>query len=165
LIDHTVDRTLSLRHIPPEAPDEPQVGVGIDKDLDVEQLPKGWDCEDENSFDENYRLRLDPLGGGDADVASEIVNWQGSSLTHFQQAEVPFQELLFDRIGVVEVVMRTLMIGKMGQVVVIPILTDDDNPFLSDATHDFVGYRRLARPGAACHADAESLHWFALSVR
>jgi len=66
---------------------------------------------------------------------------------------------------VVKVVLRTVMTVKMGQVVVLPILVDDDNLVPSNPTHDLVGYCRFAGTGAACHANAESLHRSALSIR
>lgn len=56
------------------------------------------------------------------------------------------------------------MIVKMGQVMVVPILIDDDNPIPSDPTHDLVGHCRLSRTGAACHANAESLQRSGLFV-
>ena len=89
--DDSVDSSSALRHVPPQPSDEPQVSVCIDKVVDVEQISNGWNCQDEYSFDEYYRLRINPHPGDGTNVASKLVYRQRGGLAGFENFNVLLQ--------------------------------------------------------------------------
>jgi len=74
LVNDRIGGAPALGDIALQAADEPQVGIGIYKDLDVEQLAQGFLGEDQDAVHDDHPLRLHPDGFAGARMGGEVVN-------------------------------------------------------------------------------------------
>ena len=73
LLDDAFQCSPTFLHVAFQAPDESDVRIGIDKDLDIQQLSDFGQCKNQNPLDENNGLRLDRLGLRESLVATEVI--------------------------------------------------------------------------------------------
>jgi hypothetical protein len=141
-----------------QSSDESEVSIGVDEDLHVEELPQRRYRKYQNALENNDWLWFDPFGFRKTHMVAEIVDRERRRLTSLEKAKVLHEQLFFDRIRMVEVVLWAPVIFKMGKIVVIPVLVHGDDALGTDSTNDLIGNRGFARAAAACHSDTKSLH-------
>jgi len=71
LAQHVLDGAAALGHVAAEPPDQPDVGVGVDVDLEVEQVAQRRLDEDQDPSSKDDGLRLDAAGALGAPVATK----------------------------------------------------------------------------------------------
>lgn len=74
LAQDVVDVPAALLHVAPDAADQAHVGVGVDVDLEVEELTDRRLGEEQDPFGQHHRARLDAAGLPLAPVVDEVVD-------------------------------------------------------------------------------------------
>src|SRR6202043_4040811 len=124
----------------PEAGDEPQVGIGVDVDLEVEELPQAGLDEDQDAFQEDDRQRQDPAGAVRPAVAYEVVDRYLHRMAGLERREMSDEEVVVDRARMVEVVLQQVRLAAPVDVAVVAVLLDEGDAVLArgleNRTHD-----------------------------
>mmetsp|Transcript_43711 Transcript_43711/g.137262 ORF Transcript_43711/g.137262 Transcript_43711/m.137262 type:complete len:251 (-) Transcript_43711:387-1139(-) len=149
LVDDTRDVAATLAHVAQEPPDEARVGVGVHKDLNVEQISELVMREDEDPLDEDDRARHHVDGLRLARVRAEVVLRHLDLLTAQQRLDVLEQQLRVERVGVVKVALLALLRRQVRQVLVVVVVADERDVIRTKRLEDGRGQRRLARSAPA----------------
>jgi hypothetical protein len=110
LVDNRFGRPAPFNQVSLEAADKSQIRVGVDKDLHIENFPENGLGEDENSFNQDKTLRLDQGETVCSGVGSEVVNGEVDGFARFEIIDMLSQEGGFQRIGVVKIDLRPLLV-------------------------------------------------------
>ncbi len=108
-----------------EAAEESDVARRIDEDGEVEQLAQAWALQYKEAFDDNDGRGAKGDGLGSAGEAGEFVAWGLDGAAGGEVAEVRFEQVELEGVGVVEVGLLRLGGGQVGEVAVVPVLLDD----------------------------------------
>src|SRR5450756_1464846 len=79
---HGLDRAAPLARVSQQSADEPDIGVCVDVELDVQQITQGRVLQHKDTLEDDDRLRLDVVGPGLTLIAGVAVNL---SLIHISE--------------------------------------------------------------------------------
>jgi hypothetical protein len=136
-----------------DAAGEADVVGCVDVDAEVVKRVECGVVEREDSFDENEATGNDGLeGSGDAGVVGEVVDGAVDGVAGGERADVLYEELACEGVGVVEVLLVARIQRKLAEVAVIEIEREECGVKLRGK---LAGERGLAGAGAAGDADED----------
>ncbi len=153
LLDHLLHGAAALFDVALQAADEPQIGVGVHEDLDVHQFAQRGIFENQNAVNDDGRARLDAHHFRQAAVRGEVVRGAVNGFPGAQLADVLDQQRRINGIGMVVIELGALVERKLGMVLVIRVVRENDGVFLGERFDNFAGDRGLARSRPAADAD------------
>ena len=136
-----------------DAADEADVGFGINKDFDVHQFAQFGFGEDEDAFDEDDGGGGDGGGFGAAGVVGEGIDGELDGAAGAKFADVGGEEVAFEGVGVVVVLLGALGEGQVGHVAVVGVVGEIGDVAGADLIEDGTGDGGFAGGGSA--GDAE----------
>ncbi len=164
LFDDAFDGAAALGDVALQPADEPDVGVRVDVDLHVEDLPELGLGVDEDAVHEDDLARLDAARLGRAAVDLEVVDRRLDDHPLLERLEVAHEKLALERVRMVEVLPVEDVLRQVDEVAVIRVVGEDRDPLRPHARHDRVRDGRLARARSARDADQERRHLKASSI-
>jgi len=157
LFNDRVEGAMALIDIALHTADQSDIGIRVDINHDVEQLPELGLVEHEDALDDDHQSGLDPQGLVGPRMAGKIVDGDIDRLAIPQFADVSDDIFVVEGVGMVEVDGTTLFVGEMRQVLVVRIVMnigDVRRPYFID---DGVGDGCLARTRPSCYPDDHHL--------
>ncbi len=143
----------ALAHVAIDAAVEADFVGGVDVDAEVVERYEFWVVERENAFDEDDAGGDDGVeDAGDAGVVGEIVTRTLDGVAVAEAVDVLDEELGFQGVGVVEVLLVALVEGKLREVAVVPVEWEIGGVELGG---ELFGESGFAGAGTARDADEE----------
>ena len=136
LIPHRVEGTTAVLHVALPPPNKPQIGIGINVDLEIHQIPQRRLVQDEDSLDDDRRPRLDPDGLFGTIVDGEVVDRAIYGTPGHQATNVLHQQITLHRIRMVVVDLGALFERKVLQIAVVGVVLDESDVVMTDRLHD-----------------------------
>jgi hypothetical protein len=155
LIAHRGEAAAALLEVAADAAHQPDVGVGVDEDLDVELIADRGLDEDQDALDQNQRRRLDVAGLGPAGVGDEVVDRHVDRVAGLELGQVLGEERAVEGRRMVVVDLGAGGRRQVALVLVVRVMIDDRAATGRDRGGQLGGDRRLAGAGAAGDADRE----------
>src|SRR6266540_5752226 len=93
----------SLRNVAAQTANETNVVRRIDKDFDIQLLKQTRIGKDQYAFHDHNWLGFDRASFVEARVCLEIVDWQINRLACFQPANMVDEQVVIERVGMIEV--------------------------------------------------------------
>src|SRR6266700_7227768 len=148
LLDNGIQRPPAFRNITPQAPDETNIVGRINEDLNVHLLEQPWFGEDQNSFDDYNRFRIDAGSVGQTRVRAKVVDRQFDRLAGPQFLQVINQQLVVESIGMIKVGLITIIQRHVLEIPVVQILLNEKHLVRAHRRKYAIRDRRLSRSGA-----------------
>ncbi len=143
----------ALAHVTVDAALEADFVGGVDVDAEVVERVELGVVEGEDAFDENEFGGGDGLEGfGDAGVGGKVVDGALDGMAGGERADVLDDELGFERVGVVEVVLFAGFEGELREVAVVEVEREECGFELAG---EFAGEGGFAGAGTAGDADED----------
>ena len=156
LLHDGFERTAARLNVPHQPPHEADVRRRIDEQFDVDALAQLGLGENQNALHDDHAPRLDALRFLSSGVRSKVVAGHFDRRSFSQHVEMTHEQLRLQRIGMVEVDLRSLLVGKSVEVAVVGIVRDPLDAIAADAVVDRLRHGRLPRTGPAGDSDD---HW------
>ena len=122
LRDDRLHRSSSLTHIAQDASCQAHIGIGIDKDLDIQDVAQLLILENEDSVDDDNLRRLDSQSLLRAVVLHKRVGWAIDRLTLLESLDMLDHKPSIEGLGVVVVELCALLVGQLRVGFVIKIM-------------------------------------------
>lgn len=151
--DGLIEAAAALVHIALDDTDEPFVGAGIDKHLQVEDFRQVRVGEDEDALYDDHLRWCDGNGLLPAAARDVRVGWHLDAAARLQLLDVVRQQRPLDGRRMVEVDGLPLLLREHAIVLVISILRDYTHTLLRDGLDDFFHYGGLSRTGPTGNSD------------
>lgn len=155
LLDDGFSGAAALAHIAAHAADEAEIGVGVHKDFNVQEIAKRRIFKDENAFHDQRGARFEVNGRRHTAMLREIIDGPLNSVAFAQGLYMADEQRCIERIGVIEILLGAFFDGEMRQIFVIVILLEYQNFIFGEGFDQAIGDRRLAGSGAAGNSDCE----------
>ena len=156
LRNDALKRPAAVTHIAQRTAQNAHVGVGLDKDLDVEQVAQRGILEDQDAFHDHHLARLHQLGPFGALMLRVGVDGTANGLARLQLAEVLHHQIGVKRVGMVVVLLAALLKGAVLTLVVAVMVDDAD--VVGEMPLQMRSQRGFAGTGAAGDSDEKSAH-------
>src|SRR5262249_43020532 len=153
LLDHGLERPPALVNISIQPANEPNIGIGIDKDLQVHQSAQSRVAEDQDSLEDDYRPGLDMGDLGPARMRLVVVDRLLYWLAGFQRFNMIDQQIGVESIRMIEVDVVAQLDRHIAQVAIIGILLQVDHARGADRLYYSVGDGGLSRPRSPSYPD------------
>jgi len=98
-----VDVPPAFGEVPLQAAQQPDVVVSVHEDAQVEAVTQAGHGEQEDSLHDHHRTGIDLPEQGPAGVGREVILGAGGGAASLQGAQVTEQEVVLQRVGLVEV--------------------------------------------------------------
>src|SRR5664280_1371634 len=151
---HGLDRAAPLARVPQEAADEPDVGIRVDVELDVQQVAQRRVLQHQDTLEDDDGLRFDVVGPELAFIASVTIHGHINRLATGQTLEMFDQQIIVIGTGMVVIDAALFLDGHTVEVPVVRILLVEDD-WLCGLMHDLLSHGGLARAGTAGDADKD----------
>src|SRR5262245_17628653 len=153
LFDDRFDRAPTFLNVALEPADETQVVSRIHEDFDVHQLPQRGVGEDQNAFEDQYRLRLDMDRLVPARMRGKVVNRRLDRLACAQRLHVINEQIVVQRVWMVEVYPVPQLDRHVSEVAIVTVLLQKDHTLVADVLQNAPRDGRLARSCAPTYSD------------
>ena len=158
LLDHAVQTAAALLHVAYQTAQDALVGIGIHKDLVVEQgaqlrLHKGQDA-----FHDQHRCGLDVLYLVAAVVVGVVVHRAVDGAACLQLLQMVDQQSVVKSVRMVVVQLAALLKGQLVVALVIAVVGDQAHFILAKTLLQPQSKGGLAAAGAACNANDQIIH-------
>lgn len=158
LVEDLVQGAAPLGGVSPNAPDEADVGIGIDEHLHVTELAHTRVPEQQDAIhDYDVRRRDDDLLIA-ARVVDEIVDWFFDRLARGKSLQLIDEKRPVERVGVIPVDLLAFGIGQVSKVEIVGVHVDERDGLRVQCLRDISRHGRFSRTGPAGDADDEWLH-------
>ena len=115
----------SLRHVASDSTQDALVGIYLDKDRHITEVPQALVGKKEDAFDENRRPRLNLDGLIKAIVLGEIVHRTLDCVSTFEFLEMLGEQIGLKRIGMIVVHCRALLKSNAGLLAIVVVVVKD----------------------------------------
>ena len=153
LSDNRFCRSPPLCNITLEPANRTDVVRRIDVNTDVEQIENPRFGEDQDAFDNDYRLGLDQFDLVTACVRFEIIERHLDRQILLQPPQMIDKHVAVDRIRMVKICLMTFIKRHVGEVSVIRILLDQNYFFSADRSNDRPRDRCFSRASSAANTN------------
>jgi hypothetical protein len=158
LRDDRIHRPSALGDISLQPAQESQIGVGVHKDLDIEEIAQGAVDKYQDPLDENDGTRLDAPQLRPPRMVGKIVRGHIDGAIGAQIHEMRNQKIRFKGIRVIVIDPRAFSQGQVAAVAIIRIMLQIYDAIRPDAFEDRVRNGRFARAGASGYSNEKRLH-------
>lgn len=158
LADDVLEVTAALVHIAQHAAQDALIGIGLDEDLEVEEIAQALILEDQDALDDDDLARLDDLRLLRARVAREVVDGTLDALSLAQRLEMRDEQVRLERVRMVVVDVLALLKRNLVMCPVV-IIVIDDRDAVPEMRLEPVRECGLARARAARNADNRRLQF------
>src|SRR6266571_8496842 len=149
LLDHGVQGPPAFRNVSPQAPDETNVVGRVNEDFNVHLLEQSWFGEDQNSFDDYNRFRIDAGSVRQTRVRAKVVDRQFDRLTGPQFLQMINQQLVVYGVWVIKVGLITIIQRHVLEIPIVQILLNEKHFVRTHRRQYPIRDRRLSRSSAA----------------
>ena len=154
LLAHRLERPAPVLDVAAQAAHHPEVGVGVDVDLEVHQPPQLGLVEHQDPLDDQHRDAVPPERWPRRPVVHrEVVGGPLDAASGQQFPQMLHQQAGLQRVGVVVVDLGPFLEREMGEIQVVGVVLDQRHVLGADLLHDLLGDGGLARPGASGEPD------------
>src|SRR6266496_991210 len=141
-------RAASLCDVAAQPANETNVVRRIDKHPNIQLLKQARIGKDQYAFHYHNRLGFDRASFVQATMCLEIVDWQFNRLARFQPANVLDEQIVIERVGMIEVSDLPIVERQIREVAIIRVLLNEDYFARLDRFQNAVRYCCLTRSGA-----------------
>ena len=151
-------RTSAVADVAQDAPGQPDVGIGIDEDLDVHQVAQLLVLEDQNAVDDDHFRRFDIHGLGHPVVVDERIDRMFDRHVLLQRLDVFDKHLRVECLRVVVIEFRTLLVGELRVGLVVVVVAERHHVVALEGFLQPLDERRFSRAGSSGHSDYRNFH-------
>ena len=156
LSHHGFQRAASLLHVPQGAAQDAHVGVGLHKDLNVQQIPQGLVLKDQDPLHDYHLGGLDLHRFISTVVDGVIVDGAVNGLAPLQRLQIGDHQLGIKGVRVVVILPAALREGAVLPLIVIVVMDHAD--IAAEAPGQVLRQCGFAGTGAAGDADENGVH-------
>ena len=124
LVSHGLEAAAALLEVTANAADQPDIGIGIDEDLDVHLLAQHRLGEHEDALHDHHARRLHPPRRRRTGVGGEVVDRDVDRLTVAQGTQMHREQVALERCRVVVVNLHALVEREVRLVAVVGVVLD-----------------------------------------
>lgn len=148
LPDDRIGGSRPFADIAQHPPDETDIGIRVDEDLDIQHRPQGGIRQHMEALDNDDRTRGQATGSGPPRVRGEIVDRDVDLLPRPQTHKVLDQGGRLEGIGVIVVDVRPVLDGEMAEIPIIRIMGYREHKLRTQSGTNFPYESGLTRPRA-----------------
>ena len=158
LPDDTVQRPASVIDIADDPAKNPLISVCIHKNLEIHQLDQPGFGQDENAFQDDDRIGLNPYGLLRPIVHRIVIDRHVNRPARFQLADMLTEQLCVKGIRMVIIELCPLLVREIVISFIIIVMTEDTDLILPEITDQCVRQSSLAAPAPTGDADYDCIH-------
>jgi hypothetical protein len=135
LVDDLIERPAAST-CPPNAPNEPDVRIGIDEHFDVAKVADAGLAEEQDSVDHDDLGRRNDHAAVAPDVAHEVVDWLLDRFARREMRELADEQLPVEGVGVIPVDLPAFGEREVRKVDVVRVHVDERDRFSMQRLRD-----------------------------
>src|SRR5215467_111693 len=140
-----------------EPPDEANIGVGIDKNLEIHQAAQSRIAEDQYSLENDDRPWLDMSNLGFTGMGLVVIDGLLNCFAGLQRLDVVDQKVDIERVRMIEIDMMAQVDGHIAQIAIIGVLLQIDHARGTDRLYDSMGDGSFSGSGSSSDSDHHNL--------
>ena len=158
LRDDRLHRASALADVAQDTPRQPDVGVGVDVNLDVHQVAQLLVFEDQDAVDDDHLRRFHAHALRRAVVVDERVDRVFDGHVVLQRLDMLHEHLRVEGLRMVVVEFRTLLVGEFGMRLVVVVVAERHHVVADERFLQTLDERRFSRAGSPGDSDYRYVH-------